>query len=578
MQKNKTRRNLLFILSVVTVVVSWMACNKGYDRVLGKKDYTDTTSAVAKNPKVLYIIVDGARGQSVRDANPPNIMGLTSDAIYCWNTVTDTSIGGLTNWADLLTGVHKEKHKVIGGDVANSDLADYPIIFKYIRERNPNFRIAAFCSSDSLSKGLITDATVNKSYGGDDAAVQAGAISELGIDSTGLVMVEYGEVDAAGKKYGYDNSFPEYKSAILNVDGYIGKLLDALKKRKNFAGENWMVVVTSNHGGAFTIDPGQDDHTILSDPRINSFVIFSTPIYLASFIDKPYTGNRYSGKAVELHGADSLAINATVPDDLNDYDFADSVDFTIEFKIKTTANGNGYSYQYPSILSKRASFDPGVPGWCIFLEDQHWQINFGQVGKGNIQVSGNDISDGNWHDIAVVVYISGAQRLVRTFTDGNFNNSGDITSMGNLNTPAPLTMGFLPGSITNPADVYMTEVRIWNAALADATISQFACETSLPDDHPNKNNLIGYWPAVDGQGGVIKDQSTLQHDFILSGAYSWNAFNDLICAPAGSDLASQMPQPVDVPTQILSWLQIPTFSQWGLDGRVWTTNYTGIQN
>lgn len=579
MRKNRTIKNLLVGAIAAMGIILWMSCNKGFDRVLASKDYTDTTSAKAQNPKVLYVIVAGARGQSVRDANPPNIMNLTQHAIYCWNTVTDTLTRGLTGFADLLTGVHKEKHMVLGDDLSNNDLKDYPAFFKYVKQRKPDLRIAAFSSNDSISTALITDANVNKSFNGDDAKVQAAAISELGVDSATLVMAEYGGVKDAGDQYGYDVSVPQYKAAILKVDGYIGALVDAVKKRPNYASENWMIVVTTDHGGPFAIDPTQDDHTILSNPNTNGFVIFNAPHYQAEFNDKPYTGNRYEGKAVELHGTDADAVKATVPDDHDDYNFGAVGEFTVEFKIKSTPNGDdAYNYHYPSIVSKRASFDPDVTGWCIFLEDKHWQFNVGQVGKDNIQVAGSDIGDGTWHDIAVVVVMRDGKRYARTFTDGNFNNEVEITGIGDLSTTAPLTIGFIPGSVQSPADVFLTEVRIWNAALSDGTISQYACETALPGDHPNNDNLIGYWPAVDGQGGVIKDHSTLLHDFVLQGAYNWQDFSDLICPPASSDLASQMPQPVDVPRQIMDWLQVSSLPQWGLDGRAWTTNYTGIQN
>ncbi|HEY6081850.1 MAG TPA: alkaline phosphatase family protein [Chitinophagaceae bacterium] len=578
MQKRKLTRTFLISLFVAVGFGSWMACNKGFDRVLQHKDYTDTTSAIAKTPKVLYVIIDGARGQSVRDANPPNIMGLTANAIYCWNSVTDTLTSDLTTWADLLTGVHKEKHGVLGNTTNNNDLKDYPVFFQRIKERRPDIRIAAFCAADSLSKGLITHADVNKGFGGDDAATENAALNELKVDSAGLVLVQFNEVNDAGAQYGYDLSVPQYKSAILAVDGYIGKLLDALKSRKNYAGEGWMVVVTSNHGGPFPVDPAQDDHTILSNPAVNSFVIFSALRYQPSFIDKPYTGNRYMGKGVELHGQDNSAVNAIVPNDGNDYNFGKDINFTVELKVKVMPGSRNYVYTYPSILAKRASFDPGKPGWCIFLEQKFWQINFGQVGQGNTQVRGINISDGTWHDIAAVIVNRGAKRYARTYTDGHFNNEVEITGKGNINSTAPLTMGFLPGSVNNPADLFISDVRIWKAALDDNTISQFACETSLPGDHPFVNFLAGYWPCLDGQNGIFKDHSTLQHDFQLQGNYQWTSFSDLVCAPASGDLANLMPQPVDIARQVLDWLQIPTDAKWDLDGKVWTTNYVGIKN
>lgn len=579
MVKYKTLASLLITLTAIAGIATWVACNGEFDRILPDRDYTDTTSAVSSDPHVLYIVIDGARGQSVRDAQPPNIMSLTDHAIYCWNDVTDTASLELTTWADLLTGVTKDKHKVLSKDLSQSNLNIYPVFFNYIKERKPDFRITAFSSSDSL-QSLISGADVNKAFSGDDAAVAGAALNELNTDSSHLVFVQFNSVDKAGAQYGYDISVPQYKAAILKVDEYIGQLLDAIQKHKNYLQEDWMVVITSNRGGPFTIPPSEDDHTILSNPKVNSFIIFYTPRYQPNFIDKPYTGNRYIGRSVELQGADASAVNAIITDQTSDFDFGDSIEFTIEMKIKIKqdAGGGAHSFSgYPSLLSKRKTFDRNVPGWTFWLHEKHWAFLAEQVG-GFTEAIGPDISDGTWHDIAVVVENRDGHRYARIFTDGNFNKEADITSRGDIGSDAPLTLGYLAGIGAGTLDnVFVSDLKIWKAALDDATIGQFACETSLPGDHPYNDYLLAYWPCTDGQGGKFMDHGTLQHDLVLQGPYQWEDFNDLVCAPSSSNLAVLMPQPVDITRQILNWLQIAADPKWDLDGRVWTTNYVGVK-
>lgn len=581
MKRNKIIARFSVPIVLVTCLLVWAACNKGFDRVLSQKDYKDTTSSVSGDPHVLYIVVDGARGQSVRQAQPPNIMSLTDHAIYCWNDVTDTSTLKLSSWADLLTGVTPDKHGVKNDDLSTSNLANYPVFFKHIKERKPEFRVAAFSSSDSL-KSLIAGSNidVNQASGGDDNAVLSNALKELGRDSTGLVFVEFSGVDKAGAQYGYDVSVPEYKSAILKADENIGKLLDAIRKHKDYANEQWLVVITSNRGGPFNIPPDEDDHTVLSNPYVNSFVILYSPLYQPLFLDKPYTGNRYDGNGVELTGSDTDAVRAIIPDDFGDYNFGDSADFTIEFKIKIKTDGNGASHSfssYPSLLSKRKTFDRNVQGWTFWLHDKHWAFLVEQVG-GFTEAIGPDISDGTWHDLAAVVVMRDRQRYARIFTDGTFNKEVNITNRGNISSDGPVTLGFLAGIGSGTVDnVVVTDLKIWKAALDDATIGQFACETSLSSSHPYNDFLAGYWPCTEGQGDKFIDHSTLQHNFELRGNYSWENFSDLICAPAASNLAVLMPQPIDMARQIMNWLQIPNDPKWDMDGRVWTTNYVGIK-
>ena len=582
MQKNKMIRYFLICLSATMGLLSWAACNKGFERVIKQEGYADTTSATEDNPKVLFIMIDGARGQSVRDAEPSNIMSLTSNAIYCWNVVTDTLIADYTTWADLLTGVHKEKHNILGKTLDGNDLSTYPVFFKHIKDRYPNLRIAAYSSSDSLGK-LISDADVNKVFNDNDASTEEAALNEMKVDSTGLVMVQFKSVDKAGIQYGYDLSVPQYKAAIMNVDNYIGKLLTAMKARKNYANEGWMVVVASNHGGPFTIPSTEDDHTILSNPSVNGFIIFSTPKYVSSFIDKPYTGARYIGAGVELQGHDTTTAVRAVAQDANGfYNPGDTSQLTVELKVKVMPGDNGdYSYTNASILAKRASLDTGAVGWAVSLNQKSWRLSIGQTGIDNFSVDGGTIGDGNWHDIAAVIEINGKSKHVKTFTDGNQNNDVTNASLGGagLNTDVPLTLGFLPsdGEVP-PPDVMITEVKIWDTLVDNGTIGQYACETSLPGNHPYSNKLIGYWPVKDGQGAVLKDESTIGQNFVLQNNYAWTSFNDLVCPANPGDISSVMPQPVDVCRQIMDWLQVPADVNWSLDGRVWTTNYVGLKN
>lgn len=46
---------------IVAGITAMVACNKGLDSTPVKKDYTDVTGVTAKQPKVLFIVVDGAR-------------------------------------------------------------------------------------------------------------------------------------------------------------------------------------------------------------------------------------------------------------------------------------------------------------------------------------------------------------------------------------------------------------------------------------------------------------------------------------------------------------------------------------
>jgi predicted AlkP superfamily pyrophosphatase or phosphodiesterase len=63
------------------------------------------------------------------------------------------------------------------------------------------------------------------------------------------VFVSFMLPDAVGHRSGFHPNVREYRHAIETIDGLIGSVLRALRNRKTFARENWLVLVTSDHGG-----------------------------------------------------------------------------------------------------------------------------------------------------------------------------------------------------------------------------------------------------------------------------------------------------------------------------------------
>lgn len=568
--------------AIILAGITVMACNKGFDRLIKQREYEDTTGVTSRTPKVLFLVVDGARGESVRDAQAPNLRAMADNAIYSWNSLSDTLAVDATGWADLLTGVHKEKHRVLSNDLANNRLQQYPVFFSYIKQRHPDFRIGAYSSSDDLGQKLITGANVNRTFSGSDAGMVAGLLDELKVAEAGLVFGQFSSVAVAGSTYGYDNSKPEYKAAILKVDEYIGNIMNALKQRPHYAEEDWLVVISSGRGGPFQIDPGQDDGTILSNTKVNTFTFFYSPRYKPSFIDRPYTGNRYTGKAVRLYGNNaSNAVYATITQGRQDYNLADTNEVTISLKIKKNRTSYGdFSYTYPSVIGNNMSTDWWQnTGWNVSLEGNNWGVHFGQSGRGFNMMTGGNIGDGRWHDLTAVFLNRDNKRFLRLFTDGSFNGEMEITQYGSFDTDAPLTLGFMPGNVTDNnrwLNAYITEVKFWRAALPDSVVANYVCSPELPSSHPYRDYLIGYWGCKDGFGGVFTDQSDSRHNFQIQGAYAWDDFSDLMCPTSATNLAQLVPQPVDVARQVLNWLQVSADTRWSLDGRVWVTSYTSI--
>ncbi len=94
---------------------------------------------------------------------------------------------------------------------------------------------------------------------GDDNEVTEQVVGELQRSDkapSDLIIAQFDGIRKAGQEEGFYIvqggeivATDGVVSAIQTVDGYIGQIMNALKSRPNFAGENWLVIITSNYGG-----------------------------------------------------------------------------------------------------------------------------------------------------------------------------------------------------------------------------------------------------------------------------------------------------------------------------------------
>jgi hypothetical protein len=563
MRNRKRYKEIIFSI-ICALAVAAISCNKDFVRTLPDKNYTDTAKASFGERKVLYLIVDGARGASVNSANVPNIKALLPSSIYSWVALSDPdSTSDVSNWANMLTGVKKEKHKVLSDDLTGNNLATYPVFFERIKEEKPNARIVSFSSSPVFKNKLTQGATVSQLFDTDEQ-IKTAVVNDLNTDTAQLIVGHFNDIDQAGTQYGYDNSWPQYKAAIEKFDGYVGEIIAALKNRKNYAGEDWMVVIASSGGGKFAIPANQDDNTVFSNTAANTFTIYYNPRYKQRVIGKPFTGNRYLGRTVRLK---DTGVRAQI-DTADVFNIDDTTKFTIELKVKK----NEDKFFWPSILGKRKEWSSGHPGvgWAIYLEDVYWYFEMrGTKDNDYHQCRGGDLQKGRWQNLTAKCEIRAGRRYIRTYTDGVFNNELEVTSSGSFANNSPLKLGYLNGTGHGTPDVYVSDIRFFKVDVPDAVIGNYACETSISEGHPYYSFLAAYWPGTDGQGDKIRDVGPQARDFQLKGNYQWEDFNDLICPPPAGALAIFVPQTADIPAQIINWFRIPNRQAWGLDGRVW---------
>lgn len=551
---------------MAAIIASFLAfaCQEQFGRLIPESDESDTVNVTYGDPKVLLVIVDGVRGRTVQDLDPPAIKSLLNTAIHSWVSVSDEgTVEPGANWASILTGVSKSKHGVINNDFDNGNFETYPLIFDRLRQVDNTIQSSVFTSS-ALFANAFGESADQSVVAPDDDAVTAAAVDAIGSADADVYTVHYVRPGEVGANAGYDASIPAYRDAVLTFDGQLNELLQAMRSRPDFQTEKWLVVVTSSIGGDYPIDESENDNTIFSKPLNNTFTIFSSPTYKTRYIGKPFAGNRYQGNFIRFDDR----LNGTVRDGDNSvYNFGEN-SFAIELKVKKNKTINQI---YPALLSKRGEWNTETDsvGWTIFLEDNYWRFNARGTSGGG-QISGGELSDGTWNSIAVVGRIVNGERVLITYTNGVRNNELNVKNWGSIDNNQPLQIGYKGPNESWDPDAYIADVRVWKLALAEEVINQYACEIGVDENHPYYDALAGFWPVTSYSSGRIEDLGPLgNHIFLSSSSESSLHLNELICAPSSDDLAANVPRAVDIPQQIFTWLKVFAEENWQLDGRVW---------
>lgn len=570
----RKRKRGWWMLSLVCMTLLF-SCKDEFARIIPETSGKDSVDLVYGQPKVLLLIVDGARGESVRNVTIPNMNGLLDHSIYSWVSLSqerDDYSGTGADLANIITGVNQKKHMVIGDNFSANNFQTFPLIYNRISEVKKDAPVKIYSSSALFIDHLVPK--IDAKLESNDQNVTKGVIEGVANPEITMVTGHFTEIDQAGKKGGYDNSNADYKNAIQTFDKQVGEIIQALENRATYKKENWLVIITSSKGGPFEIPASENDNTIFSNPNINTFTIFYSPKYSSRFVNKPYLGSRFNGDFVKFKGGLFAEI---VEGDNALFNLGDAEnEFTIELKVKKNKGPrNTYKFpDYPSFIGKRDVWESGAPGngWVMFFKDDHWTFNAkGPNGSG--EVNGPKLTNATWNNVTVVGTINNeGKRIIKTYTNGLPGNEIDITTWGSLDNAARFRLGLLNGgSNWNQGDYYIADVRFWMTALPQSVISQYNCQIGVSEDHPYFEFMAANWPVAGSiSNNMIYDVGAYGNNLKLGNTnFEISKLNDFLCAPSEETLGTLVPKNTDITAQIFSWLQIPRQESWQLDGRVW---------
>lgn len=336
--------------------------------------------AAAKTPKVLVIGLDGTLLNRIKDADAPNLdalmtAGLTAPSSIYANPLAPTLSG--PGWSTIITGVWPDKHNVKDNTFTGSRFAQYPDFLTRIETAEPSLNTYAVSSWAPLTDTVFSskvDTRVSTPGAEYDTGTTSRAVARLRDGNPDAVFVQLDNVDHAGHSYGAAG--PQYLDAIHGVDSQVGQMVAAVKSRASYPNEDWLIMITADHGHT---DPG--GHGGSSWPERQTFLIATGPTLAAGSVrydvkmpDVAASALAHLGIAIDpAWGLDGRPVQQPAPDDF------DALRPQLGTRVDETGIGApvlGFTHTPPSgwSVDNSAMGTGGVTEWrgWSFTTDEFW--------------------------------------------------------------------------------------------------------------------------------------------------------------------------------------------------------------
>jgi len=501
--------------------------------------------------KVLLIGIDGCRADALELASTPTIDNLIANGIYSPDALNDDITISGPGWSAILCGVWSDKHLSVDNSFLGTDYTNYPPLFKRIEDFNSNLHTVSICNWDPINNYIVDNHADYKLNVSSDADVSSEASTYLLTNDPDLMFIHFDDVDHAGHSDGFSPNVTEYIIAIEAVDALLIPIMQSISQRPNYTNEDWLVLITSDHGGVGTSHGGtsiehQNVVVIASGNSITQNTIRKDSILI---FDSVYN---CLADTVELQfeGVDDYI---HIPANPN-YNFGTNQDFTIECRVRTNTTGD------VAIIGNKDWVSGSNAGFVFSFKypaGPEWKVNIGDgVNRADINTGGL-IADNQWHTLSVSFDRDGYMKM---YEDGQLLDSADISSVGDITTNA----GLFFGTDINQMYAYngsIAEVRVWNTLVNYQDIQYWHCN-ALDNTHPNYNNLFGYWKLNEGSGSLVLDYCGgfgIPNGIINNS--TWYTADSIWIYDY-----TNTPRIADVPVTALSHLCVPIDNNWQLDG------------
>ena len=411
------------------------------------------SAANAGEKKALLIMIDGLRADALYSVSTPNLDSLRDGSwaegykgayTYQAHTNLEAAPSSATNHVAIATGVTAAKNGVYSnGQTDKGKYDEFPTWLQRFRKNDPNL-VSVWIYNWGEDAAIPADATYQNSLGGgfqgdvnlveETVQILNGTLPDKeGVKGTkwtngqdvDAIMLYLDSQDMYGHRTGFTVNSDTYFDSVTFNDEAVGKMLAAIKGRPNFANEDWMIVIVSDHGGLFRTHGVVGDKNCYTIPLIVSakdieggkMVGQPQNCCSAAYLMKHMTGaipeefDGYIPQTIQEAPAD-LEKTFTNVADLKAGCPANDFSFVIWFRTNAAQNGD------PAIVSNKDWESGRNPGFALATyndkDGKEWvTLNLGDgTNRDDIKMpTYSEYGDNEWKFLAVTAQKGGNAML-----------------------------------------------------------------------------------------------------------------------------------------------------------------------
>ena len=589
------KRKLLNVIPLLLFAVIITGCTKYFNPEPKFEEYEHEEEKTVKR-KVLFISIDGLVGKELEKNVPTNINQLMKTAKYSFDALTDNNTSDPSTWATMMTGYNSDGHNIKdesylpqpNSSNPHAEASFAPSVIYRLKQVNSAVKASVVVQDEGIGNILLMDADESVIIDSDAKAKDESDRILSRENVADLVIVQFTDVLKAGKAGGFNISETSYSQAIEKVDNYIGDIIRTIDEREDKEFEDWLIIITSNHGGIDSEYGGS------SFAERNVFTLYSYKHFLSqklkaetmqyAFLNGyfPGTYTHYDGIATRTFS--EIGVRAQSPagsaSNIFNANSTPTGSITYDFKYRLREDNEwaglsftgGYSFWYNYFLGKDAASNNANAGWHLYGQNLNFKLRF-QDGSSTQEVEFARGQDGSWHHVSFIfekltntstqikVYLDGVQSISQTIPMG-------VDAFANAE---PLTLGFNTQT-TNLGYTHMdlADFRVWNKALNDAEARSISCRKDIPENDPMASSLLAYYRDL-STNTWFNSLDNHVADLTFSNTATVNIAGNYM--PCDQPTDEVFVQNLDLVPQVFYWLGLRPHETWGLQGEIFLTKF-----